>query len=117
MPRIPGAFVALLLIARAGAAQAPADSGAARLCTGARAMAGSDSVPGCARGAAAEHAVRPAAEERAAIRDFYDLLAGRVPGGYVRRSGGEVGAVAQLTLRGASHLFAPDAPMLLVDGI
>src|SRR4051794_37505239 len=60
----------------------------------------------CEARTTAGYEVRPAADERASVRDLYDLLDGRVPGAYVRRTSGNVGASVRLTLRGASHLLA-----------
>lgn len=54
--------------------------------------------------------------DRAPVRDFADLLAGRTPGVEIRVGSGTVGAGAFIRIRGASSLATSNQPIVYVDG-
>jgi hypothetical protein len=100
MKRTTPALLALIMAAAPAAAQSP--SPPALPC---------DSAGACAR------TVTPTTQDRAAAGDLSDLLAGRIPGVYVRRVSGTAGASSRIVIRGLSHLFMPESPLVVVDGI
>lgn len=62
-------------------------------------------------------AVRPDSVPPGVARTLPELLATRVPGVFVERSSGVVGAGSRIRLRGANDVLAPQDPLVVVDGV
>ncbi len=77
----------------------------------------SDEDPELWRRGVRRDTVVPRAARLAAARTIPELLAARVPGLQVRPGSGAVASGSRLRLRGASGIFVPGEPLVVVDGV